>query len=140
MKLLKSNLLIATIFIMIFCVLFPLNHVNAISNPGIIPFAYYDPGTFTFRGSSQIVKTYDGTFMAIEANAKSSNGSSDTITINVYIEERNTTKTYTIKTNGETKKFDYIYLGSFSGSKVRITVSSSNSSSTITMSLISYSW
>ena len=31
------------------------------SNSGISPFAYYDPGTFTFKKNTQITKKYDGT-------------------------------------------------------------------------------
>ena len=110
------------------------------SNSGISPFTYYDPGTFTFKKNTQITKKYDGTFMAIEAKATSSSGTADTITISVYIVPRNVTKTYTIKTDGKTSKFDYIYLGLSQTADVRINISCSNSSSNITMSLVSYSW
>lgn len=116
------------------------NFVYASSNNEISTMSYYGTSTFKFYKSAQRNNYYDGSFMAIEASATSSTGSSETVTISVYISSRKTTKTYTIKTDGTTKKFDYIYLGLGSGSDVRITTSCSNSSAEITMSLTSYSW
>ena len=102
--------------------------------------SYYNFATFSFVGtSSSILKSFDGTFMAIEATATSSSGQSQDVTISVYIQSRNITKNYTVKSNGTMKKFDYIFLGFSGGSDVAITCSC-NSSDTITMNLTSYSW
>ena len=116
------------------------NFAYASSNNEISTMSYYGTDTFIFYSVANKTNFYDGTFMAIEASATSSTGNSETITIKVYIVDRDVTKTYTIKTDGTTKKFDYIYLGLGSGSDVRITTSCSNSSAKITMSLTSYSW
>ena len=136
----RSILKIAVTLILVIMVLLSSNFVYANTDSEISTMSYYGTDTFTFNGSTNKTYFYDGTFMAIEASAASSTGSSETVTISIYISSRKTTKTYTIKTDGTTKKFDYIYLGLGSGSDVRITTSCNNESAAITMSLTSYSW
>ena len=135
----RSILKIAVTLILVIMVLLSSNFVYANTDSEISTMSYYGTDTFTFHGSANKAYFYDGTFMAIEASARSSSGSLETVTIKVYIINRDVTKTYTIKTDGPTKKFDYIYIG-LGGSDVRITTSCSNSSAKITMSLTSYSW
>ena len=102
--------------------------------------SYYSPSSFSFTGtSSQYIKQYSGTFMAIEVSATSSSGSSNLVTMTVYIASRNVTKTYTFYSNGSKNKFDYIFLGLSGSSSVSIGFSC-NSSDTINVSLTAYSW
>ena len=135
----RSILKIAVTLILVIMVLLSSNFVYANTDSEISTMSYYGTDTFTFNGSTNKTYFYDGTFMAIEASATSSTGSSETVTIKVYIINRDVTKTYTIKTDGTTKKFDYIYIG-LGGGDVRNTTSCSNESAAITMSLTSYSW
>lgn len=115
--------------------------VNASTEWGIEPYAY-DEGTYTFQGSRKIMGNYyDGTFMAIEATATASDNQSHKVTISVIIGRSGDIKNYTVYTNGQMKKFDYIYLGGISkGSDVIISCSCDDSNATVTIRLKTYSW
>lgn len=108
---------------------------------GVEPYLY-DDGTFSFQGSKTLVGAhYDGTFMAIEATATASDNQSHKVTINVAIEKAGKINTYTVYTNGQMKKFDYIYLGGISqGSSVIIGCKCDDPNVTVTIRLKTYSW
>lgn len=131
----KSIICLAIILLSLSC--FCCTSVEA---SGIQSRAYYENGPFQFSGhSNAIVKNYDGNYMAIEAKATSSSGSSVPVRIEVFLYNRNVTETYTVYSNGSTIKFDYIYLGSSASSDVAI-MCFCDSSDTITIELTSYSW
>ncbi len=108
---------------------------------GVEPYAY-DEGTYTFKGSQNIMANYyDGTFMAIEATATASDNQSHKVTIRAAIDKAGKVNTYTVYTNGQMKKFDYIYLGGISkGSTVIINCECDDPNVTVTIRLKTYSW
>lgn len=120
---------------------FSFNSVNASTNGGISTYSYYGGTTATFYGSKQFAnRYYEGTFMAVEATATASDNQSHKVTLKVNIINRNTVKTYTLYTNGQKKKFDYIGLGLSGGSSVIISCTCDNPSVAATIDLTTYSW
>jgi len=115
--------------------------VNASTEGGIQTYAY-DDGTFTFTGSKQMTNiNYDGTFMAVEATATASDNQSHKVTISVIVDKSGKVHNYTIYTNGEMKKFDYIYLGGIGkGSQVIIACKCDDPNVSVTIRLKTYSW
>lgn len=121
--------------------LFSFTGVKASTERGIENYAY-DEGTYTFQGSKKIMGNYyDGTFMAIEATATASDNQSHKVTITTVIDRSGKVNNYTIYTNGEMKKFDYIYLGGISkGSQVIISCKCDDPNVTVKINLKTYSW
>ena len=134
----KSIILILTFFciLSLFMCCFPLK-AQAVE---VSPFAYYDPNSVSFKGSySAFLNYYDGNYMAFEAKSSSSDGKSHEVIITLYIANTNTTKEYSIYTDGLTRKFDHIPIGN-GGSDVVIRANCSNASVTINLDLKMYSW
>lgn len=115
--------------------------VNASTEWGIESYAY-DSGTYTFKGSKKLMGIYyDGTFMAIEATATASDNQSHKVTITAVIDRSGKVNNYTVYTNGQMKKFDYIYLGGISqGSQVIISCTCDDPNVSVTIDLKTYSW
>ena len=64
---------------------------------GVEPYLY-DDGTFSFKGSENLVGSYyDGTFMAIEATATASDNQSHKVTISAAIDKAGKINTYTVQ-------------------------------------------
>ncbi len=87
--------------------------VEATEN-GISPLTYNEYN-FSFTGSRNIAQICTGTFLSVTANCTSTGGSNETIELKVYIQNTNSTKTYTFKADGKDHKFSGIYLGLFGG-------------------------
>lgn len=115
--------------------------VNANADTEISTRAYYGGTVATFYGSKQISNQYyDGLFMAVEARATASDNRSHKVTLSVRIVNRDTVKTYTLYTNGQNYKFDYIGLGLSGGSNAIISCTCDDPSVAVTINLTSYSW
>ncbi len=137
---LKRVLLKTSLVMLAVLMVFASIPVKASTGDEIAPCAYYTPGTFTFSTSAQYVRYYDGKYMGVEVIPTSSTGNNETLVVSVYVDKTKTTHKYTIKTDGQRHKFDYIPLGDDGGSSVSIILSCSNSSAQITATLASYSW
>lgn len=102
--------------------------VKAASN--IAPYSYYVQD-FSFKGGCTIAKDCSGMFMNVTVRATASNNNNETITLQVYVENRNTTKSYTFYSDGQNHSFKNIYLGLSGGSGVGFTFRGANPEITI---------
>lgn len=137
----RSILKIAVTLILVIMVLLSSNFVYANTDSEISTNAYYGGITTTFNGSKQISNQYyDGLFMAVEAKATASDNQSHKITLSVRIVNRDTVKNYTLYTNGQNYKFDYISLGLSGGSNAVISCTCDDPSVAVTINLTTYSW
>lgn len=127
-------------FICLAVTLLTLSCFGCTSVNAVQPRAYFVNGPYHFSGySSSVAHNYDGNYMAMEVKATSSSGASHQVKVHVFLYDRNITETYTFYSNGNTYKFDYIYLGNSGSCDVVITFQCS-SSDTITAEMTSYSW
>lgn len=97
---------------------------------GISP--YTDAGTnFTFKGTFHKAYNCTGSFLDVSVRATASNNNNETITLQVYINNRNVTKSYTFLSDGQTHTFKNIFLGFSGGSNVGFTFTGANPEITI---------
>lgn len=105
--------------------------VNASS---IQPYSYYE-NTFSFKKQCNIARDFnDGAFMSFRVKGTAANNNNETVTVDVLIEGRNVTKTYTFLTDGQFHEYKNIYLG-LSGSGVRFTFTGANPEIMLTLTL-----
>ena len=122
------------------CMLIALLAVSAISM--VMPvkastastLSYYEMG-FSFTGGTSVARGFDGTFLTVRLMATASNGNSEKVTLEVYVNNTNKTHTYTFYTDGLTYEFKNIYLSLKSGSDVLFSFTT-NSSATINMNMV----
>ena len=122
---------------MLTCLLISLCIVSTISmcmpvnaNSEISPMTYEDYN-FSFKGSCNIARNCTGMFLDIRVKATASNNNNETITLNVFINNRDVTKTYTFLSDGQYHEFKNIFLGLSGGSPVRFTFTGANPEITI---------
>lgn len=97
---------------------------------GVSPLTY-DEFNFSFRGGCSIARGCSGMFLDINVRATASNNNSETITLEVYLENRNVIKTYTFYSNGQTYTYKNLFLGFSGGSGVRFSFTGANPDITI---------
>lgn len=125
------------------CLVFSCSAVNAFaaenSDGANVPStcAYFGPYNFTVNGGTNTGSTryHDGDYMAFEISATSSTASNVEVEVHVVGYR---TYTFTVPCNGETIKYDWIYMGSVGNHGVYFVEKCGNS--TITFNLVSYSW
>ena len=132
---LKISLVLVAILMVFSCI-----PVMASTGDEIAPCAYFAPNPFTFSGTTQNTRYYDGKYIGVEVIPTSTTGNNENLVVSVYVDKTNTTHKYTIKTNGKRHKMDYIPLGDDGGSSVCIELSCSNPNAQITATLAAYSW
>lgn len=91
----------------------------------------YEDTNFSFKDSCQISYQCSGMFLDVSVNATASNNNNETITMNIYIANRNVTKTYTFYSDGQTHQYKNIFLGFPGGSDVRFKFTGANPEITI---------
>ena len=127
------------------CLVFSCSAVNAFAaenssrNGADTPstFAYHGPYNFTVNGGTNTGSTryHDGDYMAFEISATSNTASYVEVEVHVVGYK---TYTYTVPCNGQTIKYDWIYMGSVGNHGVYFVEKCG--SNTITFNLVSYSW
>lgn len=95
----------------------------------------YVSTSFSFTGSCSIAYQCSGYWLNVSVNATASNNNNETITLDIYLVNRNTTKTYTFYSDGQTHSFNNIFLGLSGGSPVRFTFTGANPAITISGTL-----
>lgn len=105
----------------------------------IMPYSYFQNG-FSFKGTTNFVRSYEGRFLDIKVKATASNNNNETITLTVYIDETRNTKSYTFYSDGQYHTYRTIGIGLAGGSSVRFTLTGANPAITIntTMETSSY--
>jgi len=100
---------------------------------GIEPYAYYE-NNFSFTGSCNVSKDFDGAFMSFKVKGTADNNNNETIHLNVYITGRDVTKSYTFLTDGQYHEYKNIFIG-WSGSEVVFNFNGQNPAIKINMRL-----
>lgn len=100
------------------------------ANEGISTLSYENT-SFSFKGTRTLSYQCSGMFLDVSVNATASNNNNETITLKVFIANRNTTKTYTFYSDGQTHEFKNIFLGFSGGSNVAFTFTGANPEITI---------
>lgn len=95
----------------------------------------YTEQVFSFKGRCVVTYGVTGMFMDVKVKATASNNNNETITMNVYIENRKVTKTYTFLSDGQDHPYKNIYLGLGGGSSVRFEFIGANPEITINTTL-----
>lgn len=104
------------------------------ANSGISTLSY-DQIDFSFKGTCSVSENMTGSFMDVKVKATASNNNNETITLDIYINNRNVTKSYTFYSDGEYHTFKNIFLGFSGGSNVCFTFTGANPEITIYMNL-----
>lgn len=104
--------------------------VKAATNDGIMPYSA-DVINFSFKGSCGISRDVTGKYMDMKVRATASNNNNETITVEVFIQNRNVTNSYTFLSDGKDHIYRNIYLGSSGGSPVYFTFRGANPEITI---------
>lgn len=100
---------------------------------GVQPYSYY-ADNFSFTGSCNISRDFTGAWLTFRVKGTAENNNNETIHLNVHILGRNTTKSYTFLTDGQTHEYKNIYIG-LSGSSVVFNFNGQNPSIKINMYL-----
>ena len=126
---------------MFVCMLITLLALSTISmcipvkaSSGISPFTY-DEYNFSFKGRSTISRGCTGMWLDVRVKATASNNNNETITLDMYIANRNVTKSVTFLSDGQYHTYKGIYLGLSGGSDVGFTFTGANPAITINMYL-----
>lgn len=96
----------------------------------IAPYSYYEQN-FSFKGGCTISRDCSGMFMNVTVRATASNNNNETITLEVYVENRKASKYYTFYSDGQNHTFKNIYLGLSGGSSVAYIFTGANPEITI---------
>ncbi|MCI8485686.1 MAG: hypothetical protein HFJ20_00880 [Clostridia bacterium] len=131
MKKIFVKMLICTIIILCACYSFSL-YIPVSANEGISTLSYENT-SFSFKGTRTLSYQCSGMFLNVSVRGTASNNNNETITLKVFIANRNVTKTYTFYTDGQTHEFKNIYLGLAGGSSVAFTFIGANPEITINM-------
>lgn len=102
------------------------------SSTSLLTYAEYN---ISFKGRRTVAHDVTGMFMDVKVKATASNNNNETITMNVYIVDRNTTKSYTFLSDGQDHTYKNIYLGLSGGSSVRFEFIGANPEITINTTL-----
>lgn len=100
----------------------------------IEPYSYYIQ-SFSFKGTCTIAKNVSGMWMDVKVKATANNNNNETITLEVYIENRDTRKKYTFLSDGQEHAFKGIYLGLSGGSSVGFSFTGANPAITINVDM-----
>lgn len=95
----------------------------------------YEKNNFSFKGTCYISYYCTGMFLDVSVSATASNNNNETITLDVFIANRNVTKTYTFYSDGQTHEYKNIFLGFAGGSDVSFTFIGANPDITINTNL-----
>lgn len=131
MKKIFVRMLICTLIVLCACYSFSL-YSPVRANEDISTLSYENT-SFSFKGTCDLSYQCSGTFLDVSVKATASNNNNETITLKVYIANRNVTKTYTFYSDGQTHQFKNIFLGFSGGSDVRFTFTGANPAITINM-------
>lgn len=99
---------------------------------GVSPLTYADY-TFSFKGACNVSRGCEGTWLDIRVRGTAANNNNETITLKVFVTNRNVEKSYTFLTDGKYHEFKGIFLGLSGGSDVRFTFIGANPEITINM-------
>ncbi len=88
--------------------------------------ASYEQYNFSFKGTYGLASDFYGMFMDVTVRGTAANNNNETITLDVFINNRNVTKSYTFLTDGQNHVFKNIYLGLSGGSNVHFKFTGAN--------------
>lgn len=125
------KMLICTLIVFCACYSFSL-YIPVSASEGISTLSYENT-SFSFKGTRSLSYQCSGMFLDVSVRATASNNNNETITLKVYVANRNVTKTYTFYSDGQTHEFKNIFLGFAGGSDVRFTFTGANPEITINM-------
>ena len=129
MKKIFVKMLISTLILLCACYSFSL-YTPVSANEGISTLSYENT-SFSFKGTRTLSYQVSGMFLDVSVSATASNNNNETITLKVFIANRNVTKTYTFYSDGQTHQFKNIFLGLSGGSSVAFTFNGANPEITI---------
>lgn len=129
MKKIFVKMLISTLILLCACYSFSL-YTPVSANEGISTLSYENT-SFSFKGTRTLSYQVSGMFLDVSVSATASNNNNETITLKVFIANRNVTKTYTFYSDGQTHQFKNIFLGLSGGSSVAFTFTGANPEITI---------
>lgn len=121
------------------CILLALSVISTISMimpvsaASIEPYSYYE-NTFSFKGSCNIARSFDGAFLSFKVKGTAANNNNETVHLKVFIEGSGATKNYTFLTDGQYHQYNNIFLG-FKGSGVVFNFNGQNPDITLTLTL-----
>lgn len=131
MKKTFAKILVCTLIVLFACYSFSL-YSPVSANEGISTLSYENT-SFSFKGTRTLSYQVSGMFLDVSVSATASNNNNETITLEVYIANRNVTKKYTFYSDGQTHQFKNIYLGLAGGSNVGFRFTGANPEITINM-------
>ena len=130
----KTCIRLLTCMFIALCLISSVSMCIPVKAASVEPYSYYAP-SFSFKGTRSISKNVTGMWMDVTVNATASNNNNETIKLEIYITNRNTTKTYTFLSDGQNHEYKGIYLGLSGGSDVRFAFTGANPEITINMNL-----
>lgn len=101
---------------------------------GVSPLTY-DQMSFSFKDSCSLARGCEGTWLDIRVKGTAANNNNETVTLKVYVINRNAEKTYTFLTDGQYHEFKGIFLGLSGGSNVRFTFIGANPEITLNIQM-----
>ena len=113
----------------------PVSAASPINSGSLVSPASYDRLNFSFTGSCGISRNMAGMFMDVTVRGTADNGNNETIFLDVFINNRNVTKSYTFLTDGQDHTYKNIYLGLSGGSNVYFEFTGANPEIKINMHL-----
>lgn len=131
MKKIFTKILVCILMAIFACYSFSL-YSPVSANEGISTLSYENT-SFSFKGTRTLSYQCSGMFLDVSVSATASNNNNETITLKVFIANRNVTKTYTFYSDGQTHQFKNIFLGFSGGSSVSFTFTGANPEITINM-------
>lgn len=130
----KTCIRLLTCMFIALCLISTVSMCIPVKAAAIEPYSYYAP-SFSFKGTRSISKNVTGMWMDVTVKATASNNNNETIKLEIYITNRNTTKTYTFLSDGQDHTYKGIYLGLSGGSDVLFVFTGANPEITINVNM-----
>ena len=131
----KTCIRLLTCMFIALCLISTVSMCIPVKATAIEPYSYYAP-SFSFKGTCSISKNVTGMWMDVTVKATASNNNNETIKLEIYITNRNTTKTYTFLSDGKDHTYKGIYLGLSGGSNVLFVFTGANPEITINANMV----
>lgn len=127
----KIFLKILTTILITLCIISTMSMYIPVKANSDVSLMTYEDYNFSFKGSCTMARNCTGMFLDVRVKATASNNNNETIKLDVYINNRGVTKSYTFLSDGQYHEFKNIFLGFSGGSSVAFTFTGANPEITI---------